>query len=72
MIRKLALLTVALTLALPAFADTPAKSPVPKTPITKPGKLPGHNHPKKPTSNGALAPCIPSGFNNQTNGRPCK
>jgi hypothetical protein len=77
MLRKFAFLTVALTLAIPAAADTPSKSPMHKTSTVaaKPGKLQGNtpNHHKTPaTNNGKPAPCIPPGFDLQTNGRPCK
>ncbi len=63
MLRKFAFLTVALTLAIPAAADTPSKSPVHKTSTAaaKPGKLQGStpNHHKTPaTNNGKPAPCI--------------
>jgi hypothetical protein len=74
MVRKPVLLAMALSLAVPALADTTSKTPVQRAAITKPANLPvkGHNHPKNPANNGKPAPCITPGFNVATNSQPCK
>jgi hypothetical protein len=65
MLRNLALLTVALTLAIPALAETPSKAPVHKVAATlKPAKPQGKGN------NGTLTPCVRS-WNVPVNGRHC-
>lgn len=74
MLSKFAILTVALTLAIPALADSPPKSTVHRVATvpklgTPPGK--GSGHPKNSGNNGTVTPCIKPGFNIKTNSPPC-
>jgi hypothetical protein len=65
MLRKLALLTVALALAIPALAETPSRLPVHKVAtIPKPGKPQGKGN------NGTPTPCV-HGWNVRITGRHC-
>jgi hypothetical protein len=75
MFRKFALLTVALTLAIPAVADTKSNLPVlQKASVTKPskpGKPPGKGH-NNQSNQGQPSPCGPVTFNTKQNATgPC-